>query len=289
LNLLKKEYTKYHRAHKSWKNGLFSAIVVLSVFLLFQPFGFRNKHIELKLILIPIYSLLAFFYSILNFYIVRQILKSKKSWFVKNEVLSFLVGILSLTILVHFISSWVTGDMPLNIHWYLVLLCHVLSVFIIIAVVEFLYYNNKSADIKIEHLSSQVQLVSQQLGIVKMKPQIETFSISLENESININRNKLILIKSIGNYLEFYFRESNGEIKKLVKRGRIHQAQNDMEAYPEFFRCHRAFIINLNQAKQFKGNSKNARLVFDQGIEEIPISRSQFKTLKEHLDIIIAC
>jgi hypothetical protein len=288
MKFLNKEYAKYHPAHEPWKNGLFSATVVLFIFLLFQPFGFGDKDLVLKLILFPVYSLLAYFYSIADFFIVRHILKSKKRWSVKNELLSFAIGMLLFTFLVHLLSSWFTGDMPLNLYWYFKLLYHVSSLFLIIAVIEFLYYSNKSADIKIEHLSSRVQLVSRQLNSIKKESDFETVSISLEKDSIDINRNKMVLIKSIGNYLEFYFRESNGQIKKFVKRGRMHQAEKVLEAFPEFLRCHRAFIINLKQAKQIKGNSKNARLVFDQKLEEIPVSRSQFKSLKEQLDKIIA-
>lgn len=288
MKFLNKEYIKYHPDHKPWKNGLFLAAIVLSIFILFQPFGFRDKDFELKLILFPAYLLLAYFYSIANFFIVRHILKSKKIWTVKNELISFAIGILLFTFLVHLFSYWITGDMPLNLYWYFRLLYHVSSLFLIIAVIEFLYYSNESADIKIEHLSTRVQLVSQQLDSVKKESDFEKVTIFLEKESIDINRNKIIFIKSIGNYLEFYFHETNGQINKLLKRGRIHQAEKDLETFPEFLRCHRAFIVNLKQAKQIKGNSKNARLVFDPKLEEIPVSRSHFKTLKEQLDKIIA-
>ncbi len=288
MKFLNREYTKYHPDHKPWKNGLFLAAVVLSIFLLFQPFGFSDKDFELKLILFPVYSLFGYFYSITSFFIVRHILKSKKIWTVKNELLYFTISMLLVTFLILLLSSWVAGDLPLNLYWYFKILCHVSSLFLIITVIEFLYYSNKSSDIKIEHLSSQVQLVSRQLDIVKKESGSEIVSISLENDSIDINRNKMIFIKSIGNYLEFYFREPNGQINKLLKRGRIHQAEKDLEAFSEFLRCHRAFIVNLRQAKQIKGNSKNARLFFDQKLEEIPVSRSQFMALKEQLDKIIA-
>ncbi|MCX6238546.1 MAG: LytTR family DNA-binding domain-containing protein [Bacteroidia bacterium] len=275
MKFLDIEYPKYNPAHKPWINGLFSAIVVLFIFLLFQPFGMGDKELVLKLTLFPVYSLLAYFYSIANFLIVRHILKSKKIWTVKNELLSFAIGMLPVTFLVHLLSIWITGDMPFSLYWYFKLLYHVSSLFLVIAVVEFLYYTSKSADIKIEHLSSRIQLVSRQLDSVKKESGFETVSISLEKVSIEINRNKVVFIKSIGNYLEFFFRESNGQIKRLVKRGRMHEAEKVLEAFPEFLRCHRAFIVNLKQAKQIKGNSKNARLVFDQ-------------TLKEQLDKIIA-
>jgi DNA-binding LytR/AlgR family response regulator len=151
-----------------------------------------------------------------------------------------------------------------------------------------LYYSNKSADLRIEHLSSQIQLFSKQISSVKIENRNETVSVSLEKDSVEINRNKIVLIQSKGNYLEFYLREKDGQIKKLVKRGRIHQVEKDLKTFLEFFRCHRAFIVNLKKAKQIKGNIKNARLVFEEIMEEIPVSRSHFKTLKEQLDKMIA-
>ncbi|MBN2612375.1 MAG: LytTR family transcriptional regulator [Bacteroidales bacterium] len=285
---LNKEYTKYQPAHKPWKNGLISAAVVLLFLILFQPFGFKDKDLILKFILFPVYSLLVYLHSIARFFFVRQIIKSEGRWHVVNELIYLAIIIWPVTFLVHLLSVWITGDMPFNLYWYFNLLYHVSSLLLIKAVVEFLYYSNRSADIKTGQLSAQLQLVWQQLNSIKQQPGPETASISLEKESIDIKRDKIVFIKSIGNYLEFYFRESNGQIKKLVKRGRIHQAEKDLEGFTEFFRCHRAFIINLKQAKQIKGNSKNARLVMDQISEEIPVSRSQFKNLKEQLDKIIA-
>lgn len=288
MKVLNKEYTKYDPAHKPWKNGLFFAAVALSIFLLFQPFGFSDKEFKLKLILFPVYALVGYLFSITDFFIVRRILRSKKIWTVKNELIKFTINMLLVTSLVHLLSWWITGDLPLNLHWYFKIFVHVSSIFLIITVIEFLYYNNKSSDIKIEQLASQVQIISQQLDNVKQESGSEIVTISLEKESLDINRNRIIFIKSIGNYLELYFRENDGQIKKLVKRGKMHMAEKDLEAFPEFLRCHRAFIVNLKQAKQIKGNSKNARLVFDQKLEEIPVSRSQFKILKEQFDKIIA-
>lgn len=288
MELLKKEYKKYELIQNSWKNGLFSAIVVLFIFLLFQPFGFRDKDPGLKLILFPAYSLLAFFFSITKIFIIRNILKSKRIWILQDELVYFVISMLPFTFLVHLFTYWIAGDMPFNLYWYLKLLYHISSLFIIIVVIEFLYYSNKSSGVKIEDLSSQIQLVSRHSESGKQDSDSEIVSVTLENETMDVNRNKTVLVKSIGNYLEFYFYESNGEFKKLVKRGRIHQAEKDLETFPEFLRCHRAFIINLKHAKHIKGKSKNARLVFDQKVEEVPVSRSHFKILKEKLEKIIA-
>lgn len=288
MKFLNKEYKKYDLVHKSWKNGFFSSIVVFLIFFLFQPFGFSDKDPDLKLFLFPAYTLLTFFYSISTFFFVRHILKTKKVWTIKNELLSFAISMLPLTILVHLITYWFAGDMPLNLYWYFKLLYNVSSLFIVISVIEFLYYSNKSADVRIEHLSSQIQLFSQQIDSGKGENNNEIVSISLEKDSVEIKKDKIVIIQSIGNYLEFTLRETDGQIKKLMKRGRMHQAEKDLENFLEFFRCHRAFIVNLKKAKRMKGNIKNARLVFDDILEEIPVSRLHFKTLKEQLDKIIA-
>ncbi len=155
-------------------------------------------------------------------------------------------------------------------------------------VIEYLYYSNKSAGIQIGGLSSQIQHYSQQIEAVKKENSQETVSISLEKGQFAVNREKLVFIESRGNYLEIHLRKSDGETAKLTKRGRLHQVETDLEDYIEFFRCHRAFIVNLNKTKQIKGNSKNARLILDDKIKEIPVSRTYFKTLNLKLEKITA-
>lgn len=287
MKFINKEYTKYNAEHASWKNGLFSATVIMLFFLLFQPFGFRDKDLELKLILYPVYALIAFMYTTFSFYIIREILKSKNTWTLKNEILSFIISMFPLVFVVHMYSYWITGDLPLNIYWFITLFYHTSSLVLLISVIEYLYYSNKSADVRIAQLSSKIQLYSRQLAPVTKENTRETVTISLEKSSFTVNRENLFFIVSNGNYLEFYLRKSDGEIKKLIKRGRLHQAETDLENSLEFFRCHRAFIVNLKKVKKIKGNSKNARLIFDDNLEEIPVSRTYFKMLTEKLDQIM--
>lgn len=287
MHFLNKEYTKYNSDNTSWKNGLFSAAVILVFFALFQPFGFRDKTLELRLLLYPGYFLIAFFYSISTFYVIRKVIKSKRKWTLKNEICSFVISMFPLVFLVHIYSHWISGDLPLNIYWFFKLYYHIASLILLISAIEYLYYNNKSADIKIEHLSSQIQLYSHQTETAKKEKTGDLVTISLEKGSMPINRDKLVFIESKGNYLEFFVLEKEGVQKKLIKRGRLHQAESDLKNYLEFFRCHRAFIVNLKHAYQIKGQSKNARLSFKEKFNDIPVSRSRFKTLKEKLEIIL--
>jgi len=283
---LNKTYTKYNQENASWKNGLFHAVVVLSIFVVFQPFGFRDKDLELKLLLFPGFSLIAFFYSVTKFQIIRKVLKSKKSWTLKNEIASLIVSMFPLVFIIHIYSSLVTGDMPFNIHWYLTLFYYTASLLVLAAVIEYLIYSNKSADAQIELLSSRIQRYAQQIKTAKKVTTQENIPISLEKGQVTVNREKLIFIESKGNYLEFHLQKSDKEIVKLTKRGRMHKVETDLENYSEFFRCHRAFIVNLKKVKQIKGNSKNAILTLEDKIQKIPVSRTYYKSLTVKLEKI---
>jgi len=285
MKFLKIKYSKYEPENKSWKNGLFSAAVILLLLVLLQPFGFRDKDAELKLILFPVYALLAFLLTTFNFYIIRHIIKKKKTWTLKNEIITFLPYILFSTLIILLFTVWITGDMPFSIQWYLKLLYHIFSLFLVILIIEFLFYSNKSANRRNQQLASDVLKASQKLKN-SIGKEDEIIKVSLEKNNIEINRNKIVFIQSWGNYLDFYLRENNGKLKKITKRGRLHQTEKDLKSFSEFFRCHRAFIINLKQVKQITGNVKNAKVILDGNPIEIPVSRSLYKSLKEQVEKI---
>lgn len=285
MKFLEIKYSKYDPENKSWKNGLFSAAVILLLLVLLQPFGFRGKDIELKIVLFPVYALLAFLLTTSNFYVIRHIIKKKKTWTLKNEIVAFLPHILFSTLIIHSFTVWITGDMPFNIQWYLKLLYHIFSLFLVIIIIEFLFYSNKSANRKNQQLASDVKVASQKRNNAVGKSN-KIITISLEKNSLEINRDKIVFIQSWGNYLDFYLREDDGKIKKITKRGRLHQAEKDFKSFPEFFRCHRAFIINLKQVKNIRGNIKNAKVILDDVPFEIPVSRSFYKILKEQVEKI---
>ncbi|MCG6186292.1 LytR/AlgR family response regulator transcription factor [Maribellus maritimus] len=282
---LNKEYIKYNQENASWKNGLFHAIVVLIIFLLFQPFGFRDKDIELKILLFPGFSLIAFSYSIVRFYIIRKMLQSKKTWALKDEIISHIVGMFPLVFIIQLYSYWITGDMPFNIHWYSTLFYYTTSLLTVVGIIEYLHYSNKSAGVRVGDLSSRIQQYSQQIETAQKENTQENLALTLEKGQFTVNREKLVFIESKGNYLDFHLCKSDGVTTKLTKRGRLHQVEADLENYLEFFRCHRAFIVNMKKAKQMKGNSKNARLILDDDeLQEIPVSRTYFKTLTQKLE-----
>ncbi|MBK7981201.1 MAG: LytTR family transcriptional regulator [Ignavibacteriae bacterium] len=285
MKILNRKYSKYNPNNKIWKNGLYTASLILLIFILFEPFGFRDKEISLKILLYPGYAFIAFIYSYLNFQIVRQIIKKKQTWKIIDEIKNILLSIILITFAVHLFTYSISEDMPITLEWFFRLLYHVSSIFLIKNIIEFFYYNYKSTAINNKLLKSQNEISNQKLNDSEMQKK-EIILISLEKEQIKISRNKIIFIQAASNYLIFYLREDDKKINKIIKRGRLHKIENDLSPFSEFVRCHRAFIINLNQSARLKGNMKNSRIIFQDVETEIPVSRTFYRTLKENLEKI---
>jgi DNA-binding LytR/AlgR family response regulator len=52
------------------------------------------------------------------------------------------------------------------------------------------------------------------------------------------------------------------------------KAEEALEAWPGFFRCHRAYIVNLDKVQHVEGNAQGYRLRFPDVEEPVPVSRN---------------
>jgi hypothetical protein len=95
----------------------------------------------------------------------------------------------------------------------------------------------------------------------------------------------LLFAKAEGNYLELTLC-SNGGITTELKRISLKQFESQIIAYPFFFRCHRAYLINMVQIEKVSGNSQGYLISFNAIADKIPVSRAQlnaFNNLYEQL------
>lgn len=89
----------------------------------------------------------------------------------------------------------------------------------------------------------------------------------------------IISISSHENYVEFIFKKDN-KVQKVLLRSALGRIEEMLSGHPDFFRCHRAFIINLNKIKSVEGNSQGYRLQMEEINEPIPVARPKNKVLK---------
>ena len=91
----------------------------------------------------------------------------------------------------------------------------------------------------------------------------------------------LLFIRSADNYVEVKYRTEAG-VQKSLLRSSLSRIEQQLIEHPQLMRCHRAFLVNLNAVKDFKGDSQGYKLFIDDLAEEIPVSRRYTKAFREN-------
>ena len=100
------------------------------------------------------------------------------------------------------------------------------------------------------------------------------------NEHVNLEISDLLYIEAVGNYVKVVLLRE-GEVHTNMLRATMKQMEDQLQAYAIIVRCHRAFMVNLNQVEQISSNSRAMQLVMRHSHDAIPVSRSNYIKLKE--------
>ena len=104
---------------------------------------------------------------------------------------------------------------------------------------------------------------------------------SLKKENLNFYTSQLIFAESDGNYVNFHLL-SKGKIQRSTLRISISNLENQLTKYPEYFRVHRTFIVNLKQIEKKIGNKSGYQLKLKGINETIPVARKKIAEFEEH-------
>ena len=102
------------------------------------------------------------------------------------------------------------------------------------------------------------------------------------NEHVNLEISDLLYIEAVGNYVKVVLLHE-GEVHTNMLRATMKQMEDQLQAYAIIVRCHRAFMVNLNQVEHISSNSRALQLVMRHSHDAIPVSRSNYIKLKELL------
>jgi len=96
-----------------------------------------------------------------------------------------------------------------------------------------------------------------------------------EQHLIRIKREEFVVeelafIESKKNYLHLI--SSNDKISSV--RMTMKEMEAKLGSYPQLVRCHRAFMVNLDQLAKVEGNAQGLRLHLRNSATYVPVSRS---------------
>jgi len=66
-------------------------------------------------------------------------------------------------------------------------------------------------------------------------------------------------------------------------RSTIKQMEEQLKDHQSFIRCHRAYIVNMNQITNIEGNAQGYKLRLRKTDKDIPVSRTYIQALKDRI------
>jgi len=91
------------------------------------------------------------------------------------------------------------------------------------------------------------------------------------------------LISAADNYVKIIYLEE-GQLKNKLIRNTLKAIEAQLNIYPDFFRCHRTYIVNGKRVERLNKSYKGYFLKMKQYEEEIPVSQQYIIRVKEALN-----
>lgn len=277
LNKLKQAYPKQLN---SWKIALIiSSFIGLFIFI-FQPFGLQmvsTPHKSLKLLG---YGMVTFFILFFNLILLPKLFKKhfdEDNWTLLKQIV-WLMWILFNIGVLNYLYSIFTGILSwVGFEGFLYFIVFTSLVGLIpIAAISFIRQNH----ILRQNINSSDKINKQILNTQEKEIDSSSqISISSGNKIYTFNPFQVAFIEAEGNYVNVVS-QLDGEIQSILIRNTLKNIQESFN-YEHLFKCHRAFIVNLNFIEKVSGNSQGYTLELKNTTKQLPVSRSYIKTFKE--------
>ena len=129
----------------------------------------------------------------------------------------------------------------------------------------------------------ETRLLNEQLQ-AKKEPEVslsDTIVLTgTTSETITLHIPSLLYIEAVGNYVKVY-QWRDDALHTDMLRATMKQVEDDLQGYPAVVRCHRAFMVNLQQVEKVLAKSGITRLVIHHTHDALPVSRSNMAGVKE--------
>jgi DNA-binding LytR/AlgR family response regulator len=116
--------------------------------------------------------------------------------------------------------------------------------------------------------------------INNLPPQILQLSGTNQQEVLNITASSFLFAEASDNYTAIHYNQ-NDLLQKVLYRITIKNLEVQTALANDIFRCHKSYLVNLNQVTHITGNAQGFKLHLLQNKFEIPVSRSLNSNIKE--------
>lgn len=268
---------------QTFRSALWAGLFVMLFLFLFKPFGTQIREgaewIYLKYC--ALFGLVTAVVTILvnGFCLLLPAVFDEEKWRIWKEILYNLFFISCIGFGNLLLAHW-AWSVPLGIDsfWKWQLLTFAVGIFpTLIGVFLTQMKQNRHYAVEAARLSRQVQM-----PVAAPPYRSVTLSGDNQNENLRLDASQIAYLSAADNYVQVYFFE-NGSLKSRMLRATMKKMEDALAACPEFLRCHRTFIVNLEKVRQVTGNAQGYRLLLE-GVEaSVPVSRNLSEEVQKRL------
>lgn len=259
-----------------------AGFVVFLVLSLFKPFHIDTPQNHFAIWQAAVYGMGTFAAASLNAYLLPVLFRKffrEESWNVGKELVMMLWQITSISFVNLAITHLLYGsDFTLsNIIKFLGITAAVgiFPVTLIILLKQQILFRKYAAGAAVleEHLHNKNIVAKPAETQPVQAPAMLTLTGDNQSEWLQLPITDVRFINAADNYIKVNYLEA-GKPAQKVMRSTLKKTQAMLEAFPQLFRCHRAYIVNLAAVSHISGNAQGFTLHLCDTQEQIPVSRN---------------
>ena len=110
-----------------------------------------------------------------------------------------------------------------------------------------------------------------------------TFTGDNQKETLTLQADQIAYLAAQDNYVQIFFFEKE-ELKSKMFRATLRKMEDALADWPQFFRCHRTYVVNFDKIEKVSGNAQGYRLHLTDLEETIPVSRNLNEAVRLRLN-----
>jgi len=272
LNWLKQPYPLTSNWHTSLRSGLMAGGVIAAFLYLFRPFGTTvRSDRELQYLLVCLlFGAVTLFCSLIWGACKRMFKYNEQRWTVGKSILDtlglvFLIGVGNWAL--NTILSGGPPDWSTLGHWQLMTLMVAVAPTTVGFMLSYWALLRKYTDMA----ARTGQVLAQRNTHI---PDVQPVLLEGENreDKLLLAPDDLLALTSADNYVEVWY-VSEAQLKRVLLRSTLKRMEDALAGHPQFLRCHRTVIVNLDAVQGVSGNAQGLRLHIKHMTEPLPVSR----------------
>jgi hypothetical protein len=262
-------------------------LCVFLILVLLQPFGINELSPTVRILHASLYALVTFIFSTLNTFMLPWLFPAvyrEEKWTVGKELLHMCWHLVFISFGNWLLNHWLSGT---------VLSWHSLFSFLWITLVVGIFPLWLNILLKQQRLLKKYQAGASQLEeqfnqtettprLAANGPAVIVFTSENGKEQFSMAADDIRYITSADNYVRIHFIRDHQPASQLL-RNTLRKAEEALAPFPQFFRCHRAYIVNLSAVEHVSGNAQGYKLHVKDMEEPIPVSRNLNTVLSSKL------